>query len=46
MGGPLTFKIRGEQTKGAFTVPENVIPPGQGPPLHTHEDEDEDEDES
>ena len=27
---------RGEETNGALTVFENVIPPGQGPPLHVH----------
>ncbi len=41
VGGPLTFKVRGEQTGGAFAALENVIPPGQGPPLHTHAHEDE-----
>jgi quercetin dioxygenase-like cupin family protein len=41
VGGPLTFKARGEQTNGTFTALENVIPPGQGPPLHTHVNEDE-----
>ncbi len=41
VGGPLTFKVRGEQTGGRLTALENVIPPGQGPPLHTHADEDE-----
>ena len=40
-GGPLTFKARGEQTGGALLVFENVIAPGDGPPLHTHRDEDE-----
>jgi quercetin dioxygenase-like cupin family protein len=41
VGGPLTFKVRGEETGGTVTVFENVIPPGQGPPLHTHDHEDE-----
>jgi quercetin dioxygenase-like cupin family protein len=36
-GGPLTFKVRGEQTGGALTAFENVVAPGDGPPLHTHE---------
>jgi quercetin dioxygenase-like cupin family protein len=40
-GGPLTFKVRGEQTNGALTVFENVIAPGDGPPLHVHANEDE-----
>jgi len=41
VGGPLTFKVRGEQTNGTFTALENVIPPSEGPPLHTHVTEDE-----
>jgi quercetin dioxygenase-like cupin family protein len=41
VGGPLTFKARGEQTGGRLTAFENVIPPGEGPPLHRHADEDE-----
>lgn len=40
-GGPLTFKARSAQTNGAFTLFENVIAPGDGPPLHVHESEDE-----
>jgi quercetin dioxygenase-like cupin family protein len=40
-GGPLTFKARGEQTGGTLTALENVIAPGDGPPLHTHAGEDE-----
>jgi quercetin dioxygenase-like cupin family protein len=40
-GGPLTFKVRGEQTGGSLTAFENVIAPGDGPPLHRHQDEDE-----
>ena len=38
-GGPLTFKVRGTQTAGALTAFENVIAPGDGPPLHTHQRE-------
>jgi quercetin dioxygenase-like cupin family protein len=41
VGGPLTFKVRGEQTNGALTAFENTIAPGEGPPLHTHANEDE-----
>jgi quercetin dioxygenase-like cupin family protein len=41
VGGPLTFKLRGEQSDGRLAVFENVIPPGEGPPLHTHANEDE-----
>ena len=40
-GGPLTFKVRGEQTGGALTAIENVIAPGDGPPVHVHDGEDE-----
>lgn len=40
-GGPLTFKLRGDQTRGALTAFENVIAPGDGPPLHVHANEDE-----
>ena len=40
-GGPLTFKVRGEQTAGTLTAFENLIAPGDGPPLHTHANEDE-----
>ena len=40
-GGPLVFKARGEQTGGSLTLFENVIAPGDGPPLHTHAAEDE-----
>ncbi len=35
-GGPLTFKVRGAQTDGALTAFENVVAPGDGPPLHAH----------
>jgi quercetin dioxygenase-like cupin family protein len=41
VGGPLTFKVRGEETGGTLTALENVIAPGEGPPLHTHAAEDE-----
>jgi mannose-6-phosphate isomerase-like protein (cupin superfamily) len=41
VGGPLTFKIRGAQTDGAFAAFESVAAPGEGPPLHLHEHEDE-----
>lgn len=40
-GGPLTFKVRGTQTDGALTAFENVIAPGDGPPLHVHANDDE-----
>src|SRR3954447_4923208 len=41
VGGPLTFKVRGEQSDGRLTALENVIAPGEGPPLHRHANEDE-----
>ena len=41
VGGPLTFKVRGGQTGDALTAFENVIPPGEGPPMHVHANEDE-----
>lgn len=40
-GGPLTFKARGDETGGVLTLLENVVAPGDGPPLHVHRDEDE-----
>jgi quercetin dioxygenase-like cupin family protein len=40
-GGPLTFKLRTEDTDGSLTVFENVIAPGDGPPAHFHEAQDE-----
>jgi quercetin dioxygenase-like cupin family protein len=40
-GGPLTFKVRGDQTDGSLTAFENIIAPKDGPPLHTHANEDE-----
>jgi quercetin dioxygenase-like cupin family protein len=40
-GGPLTFKVRGEQSGGMLTALENVIAPGDGPPLHVHAEQDE-----
>jgi quercetin dioxygenase-like cupin family protein len=41
VGGPLTFKASGERTDGSLTAFENVIAPGEGPPLHTHVSQDE-----
>ena len=41
VGGPTTIKIRSEDTDGSFALLENVIPPGEGPPLHVHGGEDE-----
>jgi quercetin dioxygenase-like cupin family protein len=41
VGGPLTFKARGEQTGGALTAFESTAAPDEGPPLHLHVSEDE-----
>ena len=38
-GGPLAFKLRGAASRHALTAFENIITPGDGPPLHTHERE-------
>src|SRR5690606_6395286 len=40
-GGPLDVKLRGDVSGGDLTVVENVIAPGDGPPLHAHAGEDE-----
>ncbi len=41
LGGPLTFKVRGEQTGGALMAFESTPAPGEGPPLHLHTNADE-----
>ena len=41
VGGHVVFKVRGEQSDGAFTALETIVAPGEGPPLHTHANEDE-----
>lgn len=41
VGGPTTIKIRSEDTDGSFALLENLIAPGEGPPLHVHGAEDE-----
>lgn len=41
VGGPLTFKVRGEQSGGTLTVFETEVAPNDGPPLHVHAHEDE-----
>ncbi len=41
MGVQVTVKVRAEDTGGAYSVFEDVIPPGGGPPPHTHSREDE-----
>ena len=41
VGGELRYKARGEQTGGRLTAVANLIPPGQGPPVHLHAEQDE-----
>jgi mannose-6-phosphate isomerase-like protein (cupin superfamily) len=41
LGDTYTLTISGEQTGGAFTLLEAVVPPGGGPPPHIHHLEDE-----
>jgi quercetin dioxygenase-like cupin family protein len=41
VGDTYTFKATAEQTGGAFALIEASIPPGSGPPPHTHTREDE-----
>src|SRR5215212_5466994 len=41
LGGEVVFKVRGEQSGGRLTAFETLVPPGEGPPLHTHAHEDE-----
>jgi quercetin dioxygenase-like cupin family protein len=41
VGGEIRFKLRGEHSGGRLMVLETIIPPGEGPPLHTHAGEDE-----
>jgi quercetin dioxygenase-like cupin family protein len=39
LGSQSTFKVRSEQTGGAYAVLEQLVPPGHGPPLHVHRHE-------
>lgn len=41
LGTLMTLKATGEQTRGAFGMIEQVLPPGFSPPLHVHHSEDE-----
>jgi mannose-6-phosphate isomerase-like protein (cupin superfamily) len=41
VGGPAIIKAHTQNTNGSVAAVENVIPPGQGPPLHSHGREDE-----
>lgn len=40
-GDPLTILLDGNETRGAYTVMEAILPLGGGPPPHVHEREDE-----
>ena len=37
----MTFKATGEDTGGAYSLTDSVVPPGGGPPPHIHHREDE-----
>jgi quercetin dioxygenase-like cupin family protein len=41
VGGPLTLKLRGDETAAAVTALETTAAAGEGPPLHVHAAEDE-----
>lgn len=41
VGGPITFMATAQQTGGAITMFSNLVSPGEGPPLHTHDRESE-----
>ena len=41
LGGSVTFKVRGEETGGAFFAFETEVAAGEGPPLHVHANEEE-----
>lgn len=41
MGIHVTVRVTAEDTGGAYSVFEDVVPPGGGPPLHVHTREDE-----
>ena len=41
LGTLVTLKATGAETNGAFTLVEQLAPPGFGPPLHVHHVEDE-----
>src|SRR5215217_4731000 len=41
IGGDVTFIARGEDTNGATTALDVLVPRGEGPPLHRHTREDE-----
>ncbi len=37
----VTFKVKGSDVGGAYSVSEGILPPFSGPPLHIHENADE-----
>jgi quercetin dioxygenase-like cupin family protein len=39
IGADVVFKARGEETDGTLTAFENLVAPGDGPPMHTHANE-------
>jgi quercetin dioxygenase-like cupin family protein len=41
VGGPIDIGLHGSRTGGRFTALENLVGPGQGPPLHFHDEQDE-----
>jgi quercetin dioxygenase-like cupin family protein len=41
MGVHVTIKVRSKDTNGAYSIFEDIIPPGAGPVPHTHTKEDE-----
>jgi mannose-6-phosphate isomerase-like protein (cupin superfamily) len=41
LGDLYTFKVTGKETKGAYTIIDQVIQPQNGPPPHIHHAEDE-----
>ncbi|PZS36879.1 MAG: hypothetical protein DLM58_00725 [Pseudonocardiales bacterium] len=34
--GPIRLRLRGDDSDEAFSLVDEVIPPGYGPPLHVH----------
>jgi mannose-6-phosphate isomerase-like protein (cupin superfamily) len=41
VGDTMRFKATSTETRGAYTLIENIAFPGNGPPPHMHENEDE-----
>jgi oxalate decarboxylase/phosphoglucose isomerase-like protein (cupin superfamily) len=37
----ITFKVKGSDVGGAYSIREGILPPFSGPPLHIHENADE-----